>query len=321
MKPEVCDYNKSLIHAIEEKLNGKHSLSFFLADILCIGEGSAYRRIRGEVPFTFEEAIILSKQLNISLDEIINNTERIKHFRVCLANYNNPQEADYEILQKYVYIINGAKDDPHSRMMVLTNSLPQAIYLQYKKMFAFFLFKWGLYNTPSPPKAFHEIIIPDRMQDIFKKSLSAQMQFNTTEYIFDKDIFLSLINEIKYFASIGLIKTQDVKNLRKEMHEILCYIENIAVSGKYENKKAAYIYISETRLKECYRSIKIKEHFISIMDTYLLNEAAATDQKSYEKINNWIYAKRQQSTLITQCADIQRIAFFDQQQLALANMF
>lgn len=82
-----------------------------------------------------------------------------------------------------------------------------------------------------------------------------------------------------------------------------------------------YIYISDTHLKECYRTIKIKEHFISIMDISLFNEVAATDQKSYEKINNWIYAKRQQSTLITQCAEIQRIVFFDQQRQALENMF
>lgn len=242
MKPDVCDYNKILVHAIKEKLNGILSLSFFLADILCIEVGAAYSRIRGKVPFTLKEAIILSKRLNISLDEIINNTERIKHFKVCLANYNNPQEVDYEILQEYVDIINGTKDDPHSRMMALTNSLPQAIYLQYEKMRTFFLFKWRFYNTPNSPKAYHEIIIPDRMQEIFNKSLSAQMQFNITEYIFDKYIFISLINDIKYLASIGLIKTQDVKDLRKEMYKILCYIENITVSGKYENNKDVYIY-------------------------------------------------------------------------------
>ena len=42
-------------------------------DVLDIGKESAYRRLRGEKPFSMEEIYKLSLVLNFSLDEIISN--------------------------------------------------------------------------------------------------------------------------------------------------------------------------------------------------------------------------------------------------------
>ena len=44
-----------------------------LMDVLDIGKESAYRRLRGEKPFSMEEIYKLSLVLNFSLDEIISN--------------------------------------------------------------------------------------------------------------------------------------------------------------------------------------------------------------------------------------------------------
>ena len=35
-----------------------------------MGKEAIYRRLRGEVPFTFQEAAVISKELGISLDRI-----------------------------------------------------------------------------------------------------------------------------------------------------------------------------------------------------------------------------------------------------------
>ena len=44
-----------------------------LMEVLDIGKESAYRRLRGEKPFSMEEIYKLSLVLNFSLDEIISN--------------------------------------------------------------------------------------------------------------------------------------------------------------------------------------------------------------------------------------------------------
>ncbi len=62
--------NTNLIEAAKEKFPPKGQLADMLMDTLYIGKEAIYRRLRGEVPFTFQEAAIISKELGISLDRI-----------------------------------------------------------------------------------------------------------------------------------------------------------------------------------------------------------------------------------------------------------
>lgn len=65
------DPNTNLIEAMKEKLPLKGKLADMLMDTLYIGKEAVYRRLRGEVPFTLQEAALVSRKLGISLDKII----------------------------------------------------------------------------------------------------------------------------------------------------------------------------------------------------------------------------------------------------------
>ena len=62
------ELNTSLIEAVKEKLPLKENLANLLIDTLYIGKEAIYRRLRGEVPFTLEEAALISRKLGVSLD-------------------------------------------------------------------------------------------------------------------------------------------------------------------------------------------------------------------------------------------------------------
>jgi DNA-binding phage protein len=64
------ELNTNLIEAAKEKFPAKGQLANILMDTLYMGKEAIYRRLRGEVPFTFQEAAIISKELGISLDRI-----------------------------------------------------------------------------------------------------------------------------------------------------------------------------------------------------------------------------------------------------------
>ena len=65
------ELNTSLIEAVKEKLPLKENLANLLIDTLYIGKEAIYRRLRGEVPFTLEEAALISRKLGVSLDNVI----------------------------------------------------------------------------------------------------------------------------------------------------------------------------------------------------------------------------------------------------------
>ena len=54
------ELNTSLIEAVKEKLPLKENLANLLIDTLYIGKEAIYRRLRGEVPFTLEQAALRS---------------------------------------------------------------------------------------------------------------------------------------------------------------------------------------------------------------------------------------------------------------------
>lgn len=56
------DPNTNLIEAMKEKLPLKGKLADMLMDTY-IGKEDVYRRLRGEVPFTLQEAALVSRKL------------------------------------------------------------------------------------------------------------------------------------------------------------------------------------------------------------------------------------------------------------------
>ena len=63
-----------LISTMREVTPKEGNLANVLMDILCMSKEAIYRRLRGEVAFTFSEVAIIAGQLGISLDKIIGNS-------------------------------------------------------------------------------------------------------------------------------------------------------------------------------------------------------------------------------------------------------
>ena len=63
----------NLIDEMKERMPHGQNLANYLADTLCMGKESVYRRLRGEVAFTFDEIAMISCNFGISIDQIIGN--------------------------------------------------------------------------------------------------------------------------------------------------------------------------------------------------------------------------------------------------------
>ena len=60
--------NAELINILKKRTSEKQNTVDLLMDIVSIGKEAAYRRLRGEIPFTLEEAVSICSRLNVSLD-------------------------------------------------------------------------------------------------------------------------------------------------------------------------------------------------------------------------------------------------------------
>ncbi len=48
----------------------------YIMRTLNISKGSAYRRLKGTLPFTYDEIVILAQELNFSVDDVINSESK-----------------------------------------------------------------------------------------------------------------------------------------------------------------------------------------------------------------------------------------------------
>ena len=75
-----------------------------------IGKEAIYRRLRGEVPFTLEEAALISRKLGVSLDNVIGvcfSSNAV--FDLNVVDHEDPFETYYSLLKKYVNVLHACK--------------------------------------------------------------------------------------------------------------------------------------------------------------------------------------------------------------------
>ena len=171
-----------LITAMKERIPKGQNLANSLADILYMGKEAVYRRLRGEVAFTIDEVALLSKKLGISIDQIIGN------------HLSNRVTFDMNLL--------------HSPCLLYTasNLLPFTLYSSYEYMSKFRLCRWIYQNGQmKTPNSLAEMQVEDRIVKAHNKLSESVKQCRKTYFIWDSNIFLSFVKEIKYFASLNLI--------------------------------------------------------------------------------------------------------------------
>lgn len=168
------ELNTSLIEAVKEKLPLKENLANLLIDTLYIGKEAIYRRLRGEVPFTLEEAALISRKLGVSLDNVIGvcfSSNAV--FDLNVVDHEDPFETYYSLLKKYVNVLHALQNDPSSSMGTSSNIIPQTLSLKHKSLSRFRLFKWMYQNKHIQCKHFDKVEVPQKIYDIQNDFVSA----------------------------------------------------------------------------------------------------------------------------------------------------
>ena len=309
------DPNTNLIEAMKEKLPLKGKLADMLMDTLYIGKEAVYRRLRGEVPFTLQEAALVSRKLGISLDKIIGISFKSNAmFDMNIVDYDDPFESYYNILYKYVRLINTLEDDPNSSLGTSSNIIPQTLYLKHDLLAKFRLFKWMYQNKYIQCKSFEELELPQKLINIQKDYVDMTKHFHSIDYIWDSMIFQHLINYIQYFSSIHLISNEAKEDIKKELFLLTNELEDLATKGKTENGNTVRIYVSHINFEATYSYVETNNIQLSLIRVYSINSLTTMDNEIFCSLKEWIQSLKKFSTLISESGEMQRIQFFKQQR-------
>jgi len=190
----------------------------YLAEVLNLSKESVYRRLKGLIPFTFEEIILLSVKLDFSMDELLKGD---KNEQVIFNLHNNKlieaHDGFLKIFRHYSHNMEEIDKSKYNHIIITANRVMAIFTCPYINLFKFFYYKWQhqFEHTPLNYK-FSEVQIPDELEELRKKSLNNTNIQNLT-FITDRNILYNTIKEIKYYMDRHLIEQDEIKLLKDEL--------------------------------------------------------------------------------------------------------
>ena len=308
--------------AIQNKITNRAKLTNTITDLLAIDKDAVYRRLRGEVTFSFIEMATIAKHLGVSLDSIAGiESEQSRPTRVVMTKHVNPTSIDYGMFSDYINVLKLIKDEPDTLLMESGNALSYHLFYDYEYLTRLYLFGWSQASTFGGGMPFQEMVIPEQMRTLQKECCLYARHIKKTHYVWDRMLFLRMIENIKFSFRIRLLKEDDVTLLKYELKALLNNLERLAATGRHEDTgNEISIYLSDPYLETSYCCIKSENMHISLFRTFLLNSNASLDVEVFNEVNTWIRALQKMSTLISVSAEKTRTEFFNTQRKIIETL-
>jgi len=312
------DLHRNLLKALEKKVPDKKELIEMLMEMLFMEKGAVYRRLRGEVPFTFFEVARMAEKLNIPVNHFIySDDEQIYRFEI--TEYTNMND---KLFNDYMSLIKRAKNDPHSEFAETANVLPVSILTGFETLTKFYMFKHQyLFRGTESRIPFSKYNYSEQTKRVFKSYFHETKYFANTIHVWDYLIIRYLVTDVKFFHTINLISVNEMLQIKTDLYALLDYIEQTTLSGCFkETGKPVSFHISDTNFDADYCCVHIDDVYVSHVKSFILNSVQSFDKTAYQKITNWISSLKKASTLITKSGAVFRTEFFEKQRMIVAEL-
>jgi hypothetical protein len=291
--------------------------------LLSIEKEAVYRRLRKEVPFTFNEVALIARVWGISLDTMVRvEPTRSLPFCLQLTDHVNPLPEDIQEMEHFTEILRFLRNDPRSEIMEVASLLPFSFYHKFAYLRRFSLFKWMYqYGEAARVPSFSEVILSAEMERLMDEQSELLKEVSRTFYVLDHMTFIYLINDIRYFASIYLILPEEVEKLKADLLQLLDYLEALAATGGFpETGNKVYLYISPINFDTNYCYMQGDSVQVSMVRSFVMNALVSLDEFAFKKLKNGMLAMKRSSTLVSESGEKHRIEFFEKQRALVEGL-
>jgi len=291
----------------------------FLMETLNISRESVYRRIRGDIPFAFEEIAKLSIELGFSVDELITKDMPSRIFfdlhHNCSKNYS---EIFISIFQQYFRGILDTQNIRNIELTMIINHIPFEFIIFFNHLFKFSYYRWMHQSQESSLKYYYsDVILPDKLVYLQQKIIENTKMVQKNTIIFDPNIFQNLIQEIQYYYKRRLLNETDFMLLKEDLLKMVNMVESAAQTG-YSSMNSHYnFYLSLLTIDSSSCFVKVNEQIVSHFFVNLIEPITISNPTLCNLHKRWLDSMRKHSTLITQSNEIEQVRYFGKQKKAI----
>jgi hypothetical protein len=308
---------EKFILLLKEKVPNK--LAETLTEILPLEKEAIYRRLRGNVAFSFNEISLLASHFGISLDNLANveSPFRTKWYQLHVRDYSKFSQVDLNMSHSYIKAINMAADSSYSEFGIAANMIPLHVSLLHPLLYRVYLLKW-LYQFGTAAKEqlrYSQVQVPREERETYQLYLDAVKRIKYTFFIWDSSFLISLINDINFFYKISVISLEEILMLKQEIICLLDTIKYYADYGKFDTTgNKVEVYISILNFDASYSYLLSDNISISMSSAYSLGAFTSLEKDSCEEMKQWVMGLKKSSVLISGASEREKIHFFNEQR-------
>jgi len=283
---------------------------------LNISRGSAYRRLNGTLPFTYDEIVILANEMNFSVDEIIHQNSR-KNYLIEYGDFYN-DDLDKIITQtlqnSYNQLLLEQKMKERNVILII-NNLWFFYTLNYDYLFKFYYFRYSHQCDLSiRKKKMKDIEIPHYIDDLRKKTgiLLATLENTVRTIIFDQNMYLNTMADIQYYYRRGLLLDEELALIIEDLKLLIFYVEKQTMEDKFYFRNYRY-YISQKNIYFNSISIQNDDQFYTLNFQTSISLSVCHDQLLCNRHQQYLQSYKKESILISSSNEELQLRFFEKQ--------
>jgi hypothetical protein len=293
----------------------------YLATTLTISRESSYRRIRGDIPFSMNEMVILASKLNFSIDSVIEENSPDRAYFDFYSININPVKVFSLMMEKSNDLLENMIGSDEAESVVALNSLPPTFMALYDNLFKFTFYKWlnqsdgVLFNLN-----FADVVLSNELIVLQKKIKMNIRKMGNCILLLDPNVVLCLVKDIQYYYLKRLISNDDLLSLKENLKEMVDSFENIARTGLFESGSQISLYLSSLHINANTGYFHYGDTTETHIWVFTVDPIVVYNKEVSEKQKIWLNSLKRQSTLISQSNEILQAEFFDQQRSYIESL-
>jgi len=305
---DTMNATRALIEEIQKNIPKGENVVKYLTWKLGLSKESAYRRMRGVVPFPLEEIQELALDLNFSVDDVIR-----KEAPKVVNNEKDKNDLLLAHIIAYQNFTDTIKYGDHRSIVFSANRIILPHIIQYDALFDLFFFslihRSQLFNEI---RSFSELSVSKDIQNIRKSILDHFPPFNQREYIVGRDLFSGIARKIQYFRRLKLISEKEVEILKLELFQILHKMETEMERGCNEKGEECFYYFSWLDIDTNAIYVDCGNRLVALCWCYGI-PAFHNNSQNYANLE-WLESQKKYTILISQSSEFIRSEFIERQR-------
>jgi hypothetical protein len=303
-----------LVLAINAKIERKLTSVSALAELLHCSADSMYRRLRGETDFLHSEAIILSKELNFSLDALYKLPTGLIQFntrQLIETDENNPVEAVEHYIEKLYKDLSELDKIGIVQIYYAAKDIPLFSFFAEPELVSFKLYFWYmlLFNEKNLKEVYKPNWLPKKVIDKATQ-LHKMYNSNASTEIWNFETINSTLHQLVYCVGSGAVQKKHAQEILKALQKYILQLEINCTQGNKNNLGKLQLYLNEILLLDNSVIFDLGDTKIFYVPFQTLNFFYTANSTFVESTIAWMHKQQQKSNLITEVGEKDRFRLF-----------